>query len=174
MIQNLQPDLRQAFLVAGVERRRPRRVFAEDDGGLHLAVADKNVLGAVADRQRQCRRGQIAVERVLVLLVIGVNALADLVGGRAWCHERSLQPRSPGLQRQYHFADIACDDRIDLVLVDGALEVEAVAGDGALDAARDVYAVADEQHGAAADGLRGEAHERLARRVERAVRGEGG
>ena len=51
-----------------------------------------------------------------------MNALADLVGCGTRGDEGCLQPRRPGLQRQHHFADIACDDDVDLVLVDRALE----------------------------------------------------
>jgi hypothetical protein len=62
------------------------------------------------------------VEGVFVLVILVVDALADLVGGRAGSDERGLQPRRPGLQRQHHFRDVAGDDDVHLVLVDRALE----------------------------------------------------
>src|SRR6202035_2104935 len=93
-----------------------------DNRGLHLLLFDQEFLGGVADRQRQRRRGQVAVEGVFVLLIVGVNALADFVGGRTRRDEGRLQARGPRLQRQHDFADIARDDDVDLVFIDRALE----------------------------------------------------
>jgi hypothetical protein len=62
------------------------------------------------------------VEGVFVLLVIGMDALADLVGGSARRDEWRLETRRPGLQRQHDFADVAGDDEVDLVLIDRTLE----------------------------------------------------
>src|SRR6202034_763160 len=93
-----------------------------DNRGLHLLLLYQEFLGGVADRQRQRRGGQVAVEGVLVLLIVGVNALADLVRGRTRRDEGRLQARGLGLERQHHFADVACDDDVDLVFVDRALE----------------------------------------------------
>src|SRR6185369_6110997 len=49
-------------------------------------------------------------------------ALADFVRGCAGRDERRLQARGPRLQRQHYLADVACDDGVDLVLVDRALK----------------------------------------------------
>ena len=52
VVEHLEPDLRQAGLVAGVERRRPGGVFAHDHRGLHLEAVDQHVLGGVAHQPR--------------------------------------------------------------------------------------------------------------------------
>src|SRR6185312_3209276 len=62
------------------------------------------------------------MEGIFVLLIVGMHALADLVGGGARRDEGRLQARGPGLQRQHDFGDVAGDDDIDLVLIDRALE----------------------------------------------------
>jgi hypothetical protein len=87
-----------------------------------VPLLDQQLLGGVADRLRQRGGRQIAVEGIFVLLVIGMNGLADLVGGRARRDEGRLQARRPRLQRQHDFADVAGYDNVDFVFIDCALE----------------------------------------------------
>ena len=122
VIEHLQPDLGQAFLVSDVERFGPGGVLAHDDRRLHVLLVHQEFLGGIADRERKRGRGQIAVEGIFVLLVIRMHALADLVGCSARRDEGCFQPGGPWLKRQHDLADIACDDDVDLVLIDRALE----------------------------------------------------
>ena len=122
MVEHFEPDLRQAGLVAGVERPRPGRVLAHDHGRLHLEAVDQHVLGGVAHEPRERARGQVAVERVFVVLVVLGDVLRDDVGRRAGRDEDGLEASGPRFERQHHLADVAADHRIDVILIDGALE----------------------------------------------------
>ncbi len=122
MVKDLQPDRRQAFQIAVIERLGPGGILADHDGGLHLERLDQQILGCVADQLGELARGQIAVERVFVVLVILGDVLGDDVGGGARRDQYGLEPGRPGLQRQHDFADIARDHGIDLVLADCPLE----------------------------------------------------
>ena len=122
VVENFKPDLRQAGLVAGVERRRPGGVLAHDHRRLHLEAVDQHVLGGVADEPGERARGQVAVEGVFVVLVVLGDVLGDDVGRRARRDEHGLEPPRPRLERQHDLADVAPDHRIDVILVDGALE----------------------------------------------------
>ena len=122
MVEDFEPDLRQAGLVAGVERPCPGGVLAHDHGGLHLEAVDQHVLGGVAHQPRQRARGQIAVERVFVVLVILGDVLRDHVGRRAGRDEDGLEASRPRFERQHDLADVTADHRIDMILVDRALE----------------------------------------------------
>ena len=122
MVDDVHAGFREAGLVADVERLGPGRVLAHDRDVLELETVDQQILGRVADELGLRGRGQIAVEGVLVLLVVVMDRLRDLVGGRARRDQRHLQPRRPRLQRQHDFTDVAGDDRADLVLADRALE----------------------------------------------------
>ena len=122
MVENLEPDLRQAFLVAGVERRRPGGVLAHDHRRLHFEPIDQHVLGGVAREPRQRARGQVAMEGVFVVLVVLGDVLGDDVGRRARRDHHRLQARRPRFERQHHLADVARDHSVDVILVDRALE----------------------------------------------------
>ena len=122
VVENFQPDLRQAGLVAGVERRRPGGVLAHDHRRLHLEAVDQHVLAGVAHEPRERARGQVAVEDVFLLLIVLGDVLGDDVGRRAGRdHDRFQAPR-PRFEGQHHLADVARDHRVDVILAHRALE----------------------------------------------------
>ena len=109
------------------------------------------------------------MEGVFEIVVVLGDVLGDDVGRGAGRDHHRLQPAGPRLERQHDLADIAGDDRVDVVLVDGALEgahrfrsrgVIVVSDDldlAAVDAARGVDFVGGELRGLrdrrAGDGL---------------------
>src|SRR5271154_4270490 len=81
MIEYLQPGLRQAFQVFGVERGRPSGIFAHHHGGFHVQAVNKKVLGGSAGQFRDAGRGQITVEGVFEIVVILSDVWGNDVGG---------------------------------------------------------------------------------------------
>ena len=122
VVEDLEPDIRQAFQVFGIERRGPGRIFAHDDGRLHLQLADEQILGRCTYGIGNAGRGRIAVERIFEMLVILGDILGDDVGGGARRHHHRLQASGPRLERQHDLADVAGDDGIDVILVHRPLE----------------------------------------------------
>ncbi len=122
MVQDFQPHFRQALLVGRIERRGPGGVLAHDDGRLHLHLAiDQQILRRIAGRAGDEAGGQIAVEEILQMVVIGMHPARQLVARCARRDGWQLQPARPGLQRQRHFAGVGGDHGVDMVLVGGAL-----------------------------------------------------
>ena len=62
------------------------------------------------------------MERVFEIVVVLGDVLRDHVGGGAGRDHHGLQAAGPRLERQHDLADVARDHRVDVILVDGALE----------------------------------------------------
>ena len=105
MIEHLQPGFRQAFEIAGVERRGPGGIFAHHYSGLQMERTDQHVFGVVADSLRIERGCEPAVKGVFVMVVViatheqhdgcGVEEGARLNGGLEVLGQPSIAP-DPG------------------------------------------------------------------------------
>src|ERR1700729_1984580 len=77
MVEYLQASFRQAFEIAGVERRGPGGVFADDYRGLEMQGTDQDVFGGVADCLRDEGGREPAVKGVFVVVVVVVYGLGN-------------------------------------------------------------------------------------------------